>query len=230
MKEAIELDFLGSVPLFADLDADRLEHFSRFLRVRDVLAGDMVQSEEDRPQRFYIIRRGRFKVARFLPSGKEMILGFRESKDTFGVVGLVDGGLAPASVTAVLPSTLYLLRMQVFPELLQEPLFVAALRRLLSQRCRDAWHQAELLAVNNAEARVRAALFQLSRRRGIDTDKGKLISLRLTHNELSDIAGVTRETVTRILSQLQESELLQIQARYFLIRDPDRLLDDLLVA
>lgn len=230
MQEAVEIDFLGSVPLLSELPQQRLEYFAGFLRVREALTGEMVQSEEDIPERLFIVRRGRLKVARFLPNGKEMVLGFRETKDTFGEIGLLDGRRAPTSVTAVLPSTLYLLRARIFEELVREPEGAGSLRRLVSQRCREAWHQAELLAINNADARVRAALYQLSRRRGVDTERGKLISQRLTHTELSDIAGVTRETVTRILSHLQELELLQVQTRYFLIRDPDRLLDDLLVA
>jgi CRP-like cAMP-binding protein len=52
--------------------------------------------------------------------------------------------------------------------------------------------------------------------------------MKLTHKEISDIVGISRETATRVLNHLQQQDLIKVDARRFIIRDPDRLLDELL--
>jgi CRP-like cAMP-binding protein len=52
--------------------------------------------------------------------------------------------------------------------------------------------------------------------------------MKLTHKEISDIVGISRETATRVLNHLQDQELLSVETRRYVIKDPDELLDELL--
>ena len=224
----VDLAFLRRVAIFSDLNEEELIHVSKLFRERDYKRNDIVFFEEDTGKYMYIVKDGRVKVSRLLPSGKEMILAFHETGEYFGEMALIDGGTSPASVTAVVPSVVYVMSATDFGELLEHPGVNRAILSTLCGRCRDAWAQIEVLTFHNADARIRTALYQLSRKRGVDVEGGRMIDMHLTHKELSDITGISRETATRILSHLQSKELLRVESRKFIIGDPDRLVDELL--
>jgi CRP-like cAMP-binding protein len=55
-----------------------------------------------------------------------------------------------------------------------------------------------------------------------------MINLHLTHKELADITGISRETATRVLNNLQNENILRVETRHFVISDPEKLVDSLL--
>jgi CRP-like cAMP-binding protein len=112
-----------------------------------------------------------------------------------------------------------------FDELLQKPHFTRTLLDELCARCRAAWKQIELVSHRDAEARVRMALYRLSQSHGRETEQGTRIEMRLTHRELANMVGVTRETATRALMRLEGLKLIQVEERCFVVMEPDRLLE-----
>ncbi|GAB4234018.1 MAG: Crp/Fnr family transcriptional regulator [Acidobacteriota bacterium] len=221
-------DYLSKVPIFAELPREELENIARLFRERKYRKNDVIFLEEDTGQYLYLVREGRVKVTRLLPNGKEMILAFHDAGEYFGEMALIDGGTTPATVTAVLPTTLYIMGAREFGLLLENPHATRVLLKTLCQRCRDAWAQIEVLTFHNADARIRMAFYQLVKKRGQKTPKGFVIPMKLTHKELSDIVGISRETATRVLSHLQDEELVSVEQRRFVIPDPERLIEDLL--
>ncbi len=226
----VNVDFLRRVTIFAELGEEELEAVSNRFLERHYKRNEIVFFEEDTGQYMYIVKDGRVKVSRLLPNGKEMILAFHEKGEYFGEMALIDGGTTPATVTAVVNTTILSLGASSFLQLLQEnPKVNESLLKMLCSRCRDAWSQIEVLTFHNADSRIRTALYQLSQKRGVETDRGTLISLQLTHKELADMAGISRETATRVLSQLQHEGSLRVESRHFLIGDPQGLVDVLLL-
>ena len=142
---------------------------SRF-RERDYVKHEIVFLEEDTGNYMYIVKQGRVKVSRLLPNGKEMILAFHEMGEYFGEMSLIDGGTSPASVTSVIPSRIMTVNRQNFLELLEHPRINRAVLKMLCGWCRDAWGQIEVLTFHNADARIRTALYQLCRQKGVATE------------------------------------------------------------
>ncbi|HUO75092.1 MAG TPA: helix-turn-helix domain-containing protein, partial [Solirubrobacteraceae bacterium] len=81
----------------------------------------------------------------------------------------------------------------------------------------------------NAEARIRIALHQLCLRKGVRTAEGVRIEVPLTHRELASLAGVSRETATRVLGLLAEAKLVRVEGRRFLVTQPERLIETALL-
>jgi len=225
---SVSTDFLKSIPLFSDLDEEELKDFSRLFKEKKYDKNEIIFFEEDTGRYMYFVKEGRVKVSRLLPNGKEMILAFHSTGEYFGEMALIDGGTTPASVTAVIPTVISVLSAREFDILLNHPKINRVLLRTLSRRCRDAWAQIEVLTFHNADARIRTAFYYLAKQQGVDTEKGTLIPMRLTHKELADIVGISRETATRVLSHLQSEGLIRVQTKHFLIEDPEKLVDDLL--
>lgn len=220
----VNLDFLAQVDLFADLSEQDLEQIAARFEERVYRKNEVVFSEADTGRYMYIVKEGCLKVARHLPNGKELLLAFHQKGEYFGEMSLIDGKLAPATVTALLPSTILCLTRHEFLSLLDDPAINRALLRTLCLRCRDAWGHIKVLTSRNAESRVRLTLYDLARKKGLKTDQGILITLSLTHKKLADLAGISRETATRVLRHLQEENLVQVRNHRFLVPDPKELL------
>ena len=224
----LDPDFLKTVVLFSDLADEELQIVSDIFKETKYQRGQIVFFEEDTGKYMYIVKSGRVKVSRLLPTGKEMILAFHQSGEYFGEMSLIDGETTPATVTAVVPSVILFTGSREFAGLMEHPTINRTILKTLCSRCRDAWRQIEVLNFYNAEARIRTALYHLSRNKGIVTSAGIRIDLKLTHRELAELTGISRETATRVISQLQGDNIVQVKQRQFLILDPEKLLEGLL--
>lgn len=226
----VNTDFLRTVSLFANLDNDELQEVLQVFKDQEFKKGDIILMEEDTGKYMYIVLDGRVKVSRLLPSGKEMILAFHEKGDYFGEMSLIDGGTTPATVTAMSPTFIAFVGRKEFTHvLLENPKINFALLTMLCQRCRDAWTQIEVLTFNNADARIRTALFHLCQRKGEKTSEGVRISLHLTHKEIADMTGISRETATRVLNNLQNQNVLTVETKHYIVHDPDMLMTPFMV-
>jgi CRP/FNR family transcriptional regulator len=223
----VDVEFLRKVALFTGMSDEERAVLARTLVERRYGAGEVVLPEEETGRSVYVVREGRVKVSRWLPSGRELILAYHDPPEHFGEMALLDGRTTPATVTAVAPSSVVLLDRLQFESLLRTPSFARTLLQVLTGRCRDAWSQLEILNQREPDSRLRMALHRLCRQHGRPEPDGVWIDLRLTHRELANIVGVTRETATRSLSRLEADKLVVARDKSFLVPDPDRLLEDL---
>jgi CRP/FNR family transcriptional regulator len=79
------------------------------------------------------------------------------------------------------------------------------LLKILSSRLRNSWETVKLLSYNQASQRVRALFFMLAEEYGQQTEEGIKLTIRLSHQDISEMTGMTRETVTRILDKWQKA-------------------------
>jgi CRP/FNR family transcriptional regulator len=224
---AVELAFLRKVPLFAELEDDELAEIAANFHERSYPKNSVIFLEDETGDYMYVVRQGRVKVVRQLPSGKETILAFHDAGEFFGEMSLLDGGTTPASVIAVAPTTILSLSRRDFRTHLANPKVNDALLRMLCQRCREAWAQVELLTLHHAEARIRSLVHQLCQSKGEPDGEGDGVRIghRLTHRELADMAGITRESASRAVSRLQKLGLLRVEDGLLHVADPPTLLD-----
>ncbi len=224
----IDAKSLKNILIFQSLSEEALQEAASHFKVKTFGKNEIIFHEEDTGHYMYFIKKGRLKVSRLLPNGKEMILAFHEEGEYFGEMALIDGKTSPATVTSATSTTIYVLDKTSFHALLSQDTINREILINLCGRCRDAWAQIEVLTFHNASARVCTALHQLAEKRGIPCPKGIEIPVKITHKELSDMVGVSRETVTRVLSSLQADSIIEIESRKIIIPDADLLIEQLL--
>ena len=132
-------------------------------------------------------------------------------------------------MTAVVATTILFIDERDFSSLLDNTRVNGAVLKMLCTRCREAWAQISVLAFHHADARIRAVLYHLCQKHGVRTAQGVKIDLQITHRELAEMAGISRETATRVLGQLQNEGVLVSQKGRFLISDAERLVEPLLL-
>ncbi|MBK8802188.1 MAG: Crp/Fnr family transcriptional regulator [Fibrobacteres bacterium] len=212
---------LGELPLFSTLAIAPREAIAQVCQVLEASRGEIIIREEEIATRgFYVLLEGTAKVAVTNPEGREAVLAFLEEGDFFGEMSLLDGDPRSATVRAATDLRLLLVRRQEFLDLLRLfPEIAIGILTELSTRLRQANRKISALALSPVVARITGAILQIAELRGMRQRGVIVISERPTQQEIADMANTTRETVSRVLSQMQKEGLIGLDGRQMLILD-----------
>ncbi len=206
---------LGKVSLFAGLpDAARAEIEKRVV-TRTYPRNAIVINEGDFSDGLYVLLSGRVKVFSTGDDGKEVILRYQEPGEYFGELALIDEAPRSVSVMTVEPSKLSLISRDAFRDCLaKNPDLAFQLIGELTHRIRSLTDDVKSLALLDVYGRVARVLLN----RASETD-GKLIAERLTHQELANMVGASREMVTRILKDLTTGGYITMSDKAIVINE-----------
>ena len=218
-------DQLAELPLFSSLGRVPREAIAHASELQKASRGEILIREEEIATRgFFVILEGSARVAITGPEGREAVLAFLEEGDFFGEMSLLDGDPRSATVRASTDVRLLLLRRQVFLDLLSRyPEIALALLTELSSRLRNANRKISALALSPVYARVSGALLQLAELRGFRIKGQVVIHDRPTQQEIAEMANTTRETVSRVLSQMQKEGLVEMDGRDLVLHNEEKL-------
>jgi CRP/FNR family cyclic AMP-dependent transcriptional regulator len=209
--ENIKIEFLKNIDLFSSLTDDELMHISSKVVIKEFVKNEVILHEEETNEFMYIILLGKVKVAQATEEGKEIILAIHQSQEFFGEISLIDGKTSSAAVVAMEESLVAIISKTNFYSLLYSQRKVLEnLLRIFCFRLRESWKRIHILNFKDAPQRMRMLLKILAGENGEKTPAGMLINLRLTHQEIADMTGLTRETVTRVLNQWRKEGLITI--------------------
>jgi CRP/FNR family transcriptional regulator len=208
---------LKDVALFSSLADKELQQIRTHIILRDFKKNQTILHEEETSEFMYIIISGKVKISRVGRDGKEAILSMHGSGEFFGELSLIDGRTSPASVLAVENSNVAIISKDHFYSLLYTQRKVLEnLLKILCSRLRDAWQKIEMLNFNDASQRLKMLLNILSETYGEKTPKGTVLRVRLIHQDLADMTGLTRETVTRVLDRWKKSGEIEVLSSKFI--------------
>ena len=213
-KEA--LDSLRSIPLFSRVSDSDLEEIASHLIERRFPKHATVVEEGLPGDYMYVIREGRVKVTKASEDGREKIMNFLDRGQFFGDMALLTGGVRSATVKTLEATRLLALSRRDFIEVLrQSPDLSISVIEELTNRLRDTNEQASSLSFQGVAQRVRS-LFERIAVDEPDCTRGRLTPT-LTHQQIADMIGTSRETVTRAIKELkQEGWLDQVGKRYLI--------------
>ena len=204
MTENVKIDFLRNIKLFSALSDEELLMISNKVFIEEFKKNEVILQEEDTNEFMYIILFGHVKVTQTTKDGKEIILSMHKSDDFFGEISLIDGKTSPATVTATDNSLIAIVSKKDFYALIfNQDKVLENLLTILCSRLRDSWKRIELLNFKNASDRIKMIFLMLSYDNGKKTDEGIVLNIKMTHQNIADMTGLTRETVTRIIDKLQ---------------------------
>ena len=198
------LDFLRNVSLFESLDQQELEALSDVTFTRTFSKDNVIILAEEEGDTLFILKKGQVKVSIVSEEGREVILSLLGPGSVFGELSLLDGKPRSANVVAIEETDLLMLRRADFLQLIYKtPQIATALLAELATRMRKTDRQIEGLALLDVTSRISDTLLQLATEQGAETADGVTIESRPTHQELANMSGTTRETVSRVLKRLE---------------------------
>ncbi len=215
-KEVV--DSLRSIPLFNRVSEGDLEELATHLIERRFPKNATVVEEGLPGDYMYVIRSGRAKVTKASEDGREKIMNFLETGAFFGDMALLGDEARSASVKTLEESVLLALSRRDFIDLLrQSPDLALAVIEELANRLRETNEQARSLSFQGVEERTRNLFERIAL--PDDIHEGCRLTPVLTHQQIADMVGTSRETVTRSIKQLKESGWLSQEGKRYVIPD-----------
>ena len=216
------MDFLRNVSLFESLDAHELEALSDLAFTRTFGKDSVIILAEEEGDTLFILKKGQVKVSIVSEEGREVILSLLGPGSVFGELSLLDGKPRSANVVATEDADLLMLRRSDFIQLIYKtPQIATALLAELASRLRKTDRQIEGLALLDVTSRISETLLQLATEQGTETADGVVIESRPTHQELANMSGTTRETVSRVIKRLEGQGYINCSGRRITILRED---------
>lgn len=213
---------LSDIELFTSLNEKELQQIRTHLILREFRKSSVILHEEDTSDFMYIIIRGKAKISRTTREGKETVISMHGAGEFFGELSLIDGKTAPASVSAVEDSLVAIISKDHFYSLLYtQKKVLENLLKIFCSRLRESWRRIQMLNFNDAAQRIKMLLIMLSESHGTRTDTGTTLHIKLIHQDIADMTGLTRETVTRVLDKWKRSGEITIQKNKHIHLNPE---------
>lgn len=204
-------DFLKYVPIFSDLDDDSIEKISKLGIKKSFKKDSVVLFEKENGSALFVIVSGKVKVSRVSDDGKEVILTILSEADFFGEMAILDGMSRSANVTAMEDSELFIIQRNEFLELLHShPEVSVALLQELTQRLRSADMKIKSLSLKDAEGKVATVILQLANDVGMIKQGTVEIEKLPFQHDLANMAGTSRETISRTLHTFAKKGLIEL--------------------
>lgn len=214
------LESLRSIPLFSRVNITDLEQIASLLIERKLPRGSRVVEEGLPGDYMYVIREGRAKVTKASSDGREKIMNLLDRGDFFGDMALLSGEVRSASVETLEDSRLLALSRRDFVGLLRSSSDLAlAVIEELTNRLRETNEQASSLSFQGVKERTRGLFVRLSEADSSHDDR--LLTPALTHQQIADMIGTSRETVTRAVKQLKDDGWLEQVGKRYVIPSKD---------
>jgi len=214
---------LRRVPLFSELEQGELERISRVAVPRSFPAGTRVFHEGDRSDACYIVGSGSFRVTREHPDGRAITLATLGPGDIFGELAMLDGEVRSASVEALADGELLALpALDVKGLLDRNPEIAIKLVFALVRRLRAANERISRQSFQTVPGRVAGVLSQLIADEPSVLD-GDGVTIRMNQADLAQLAGTSRESVSRFLAELERAGVVRGGRGRVTVLQPARL-------
>lgn len=220
-----QVAFLQEVPFFCNLEYSELEKVASLLITRKYDRSVNVFLEGGDGDEFYLIYSGAVKIYKESVS-REIILAIFGEGDFFGEMAVLENETTrSASAMTMEETTLYVLKRQDFLWLMnQTPQIPIKIMNTAMQRLRTANELIKDLTFRDAKTRIAKGLYRLVEKHGVAKQNDILIDLKLTHQQIADLTGTVRETVTKVMQELQASGILSIEKKRITITDHTKYL------
>jgi len=219
-----EMALIQQIPLFTDLPQTQLSSLVGTLERRTYRKGQVILRQGDEGNSLFVIVAGRVRVYTISADGHELTVWIYGEGDFFGEMALLNGEPRSASAMAMQKTELLVLHRQDFRNhLLSNPSTAIHIIETLSQRLRATTANAEELFSMNVTQRIARKLLELSERYGVLQDDGVMIDLDLSQDAIASLAGTTRESANRTLSQMRNQGILDVERVRIRVLRPDAL-------
>jgi CRP-like cAMP-binding protein len=193
-------------------------------RTRGRGKGEAVFSAGEPGSQVFFLRAGKVKIGQVSPLGREVILWFCFPGEVFGIAEVARGGERVVNAVACVKSELLVVPQSEFMHYLAErPQAALLCMQVLSSRLRVLGEMFVNLVSDDVSTRIAKLILRLSARYGTRLGREIVLNIPLTHQEIADMTGTTRPTVTATLTTLRQQRVLSIDNRRIRIESEELL-------
>ena len=215
----VKVDYLSNIQVFRDLTPNELAQMDRQITMSTCQPGKIFYMPEDSGEVLFLLKKGRVQLYRIAPNGKKLIMATLGPGAIFGEMSLVGQGMHNTFAESVDECVLCVMSRSDVERLVQEKPEVAfRFVEALGSRVSQLEARLEDIAFKSIPARLASLLLNLSEEQG-----GQQKVQGYTHQDLSEMLGTYRETITQTLNDLKAEGLINIARKQVVLLNPDRL-------
>jgi CRP-like cAMP-binding protein len=179
---------------------------------------------EDSATHIYMVVNGRVKIGHYLENGDEVLSAILTKGEIFGELAMAGEDIRRDFAQAMDEATVCPLTTEELKDLMYENKELSfKILKLIGLRIMKLERKLELLVFKDARTRIIEFLKDAAAWKGVKVGFETMIQTRLTHKDIASLTGTSRQTVTTILNELKEKNLINFNRKQILIRDLDKL-------
>ncbi len=215
---------LAGVPFFKGIDEAALDELRLLGRLKRAAQGGYFFHQGEDAEYLYVLLEGKVRLIQISAEGQNVPLHIVQPGEPFGGGAVLGHHVYPAGSEALVASEALCWDSATIGRLLdRHPRLVRNILQVVAARFAELQDRFRELATERVERRVARALIRLSGPHGKTTDRGTLIDLPLSRQDLAEMAGTTLSTVSRLISRWEGEGVVETGRGWILVRQPDRL-------
>jgi len=223
-EEKQTIAMLRKCDVLAETSTEAMQALLPGLTIGSYRPRQVIYLPGDRAQGVHFLTSGRIKISKVTRDGKELTLAYRNEGDFFGEPCLLDGGPREEMAEAMDASVTVEIPREMLDHLLRGDGGASyKFARALIVRRKDLETRVEQLIFKDVGAKLAELLLNLGQEHGISDERGIIVGLKITHQEMANLIGSTRETVSLTLSQFKRKGLIQSEGRKVILSDLEGL-------
>lgn len=216
--------YLRKIPLLEGVSPTKLQELVPQVELREIPRRQVIYLPGDPGESVFFINGGRVKCSKVTRDGKELTLAYRGAGQPFGELAVIDGAPREEMAEAMKNAIITELPIEVFRALLLEDAKLAfRFACTIGERRKQLETKLEHLVFRDVQAKLAALLVELGDEYGLETEDGMQIGLKITHQEMANLIGSTRETISLTLAQFKKKGLININGRTVVLVDREGL-------
>ncbi len=210
--------YINTNKLFATLPEEKRAAMASMLRPVNIKKKSFIYSMGESAEKVYILKEGRIKITRVTEEGKELTIDILEPGDIFGEMAIAGESERETSAEALEDSFICAMSKSDFERFIAEnPGVSMSITKWFGSRLRKVENRLENLIFNDVRTRLLALFNDLAGKYGEETPRGKKITIHLSHQEIANLIGATRETVTLEINNLKREGRLLMEGKEFVM-------------
>ena len=215
-----KIELLQSVSIFWDLNENDLGHIADKMVAKHFENGNYIFLEDSEGEQCFFVLEGSVKVTRLSKDGREVILAMLNEGDFFGEMSLLDGESRSANVIALEKTKVLTLDRNDFIAVVNDyPQIAVQLLKELARRLRKSDRQIASLSLSDAEKRIALCIIRFADEQGVIQNGKVSIPKTPIQQDIANMAGTSRETVSRAVGLLEKEDLIERNGRELIIID-----------
>ncbi len=198
-----KLWYLSQIKILKDLSSEDMDYFNQVTEMTKIPKGTIVQTPFGEHSGIYFVKEGKLRLYRLNEDGKQFTLGIIGSGNSFGHTQLFSLGAHNAYIETIEDVLICLMKDdELEPFLLDRPHLLLNILKNLSLKLEEQDHMLEELALYDLRHRVLFWIRKLAQEFGVDHGYFITIDIALSHQDLANMVGSSRESVSIVLSEL----------------------------
>lgn len=202
---------VSKVYIFSALQPEAFKKISDIIITRKYRKGQVIFFEGDVEDKLYIVNQGKIKIYKYNREGREQILYILSEGDFIGDMSLLKKGNFQFNAEALEDTLICTIAKDDFDEIItRNPEITLKILEVLHDRLMNLENLIQNLSTKDIEIRIASMLLSFAGDFGVEDESGIIINLPLNREEMANYIGVTRETISRKLTSLQDEGVIEL--------------------